>query len=170
MDLVEIGRDGSLSAETGPLPDVVRSAVESTVQLYSRVGWSRPWIGYLALEGGVCVGACAFTHAPREDAVEIAYFTFPGGEGRGVATRMAGRLASLARASAPEVAITAHTLPQENASTRVLRKLGFSLVGPAFHEEDGQIWTWRMVDTAPDGPGPAGAPAAAPLGRGERLR
>jgi [ribosomal protein S5]-alanine N-acetyltransferase len=170
MDLVEIGQDGALSAEAGPLPDVARSAVESTVQLYSKVGWSRPWIGYLALEGGACVGTCAFTHAPRDGVVEIAYFTFPGGEGRGVATRMAGRLVSLARASAPEVSITAHTLPHENASTRVLRKLGFLLVGPAVHEMDGQIWVWRMADTAPDRPAPASTPVPAPLGRQGRPR
>ena len=146
MNLAEIGRDGSLAAETGPLPDVARSAVDATVQLYSRVGWSRPWIGYLAFEGGECVGTCAFTHAPRDGAVEIAYCTFPGNEGRGIATRMAERLVSMARASAPEASVTAHTLPHENASTRILRKLGFALTGPMLHAEDGQIWLWRHVE------------------------
>lgn len=162
MNLVEIGPGGSLPAETGPLPDVARSAVGSTAELYSRVGWSRPWIGYLAFEEGRCVGTCAFTHAPRDGAVEIAYFTFPGNEGRGIATCMAGRLVSMARASAPLVSVTAHTLPMENASTRVLRRLGFALMGPMLHAEDGQIWLWRHGEAT------AGPPHDPPRGAPER--
>ncbi len=143
MNLVEICGDGSLAGETGPLPEATRPVIESTVQLYSRVGWTRPWIGYLAFEGGACVGTCAFTGPPRDGVVEIAYFTFPGHEGRGVATRMAGSLVSIARASAPGVSVTAHTLPTESASTRILRRAGFSFAGPSTHAEDGQIWVWR---------------------------
>ncbi len=127
---------------TRPLPEAARSVVESTVQLYSKVGWSHPWIGYLAFEGQECVGTCAFTSAPRDEVVEIAYFTFPNNEGRGVATRMAENLVSIAKMSAPRVSVTAHTLPTENVSTRILRKLGFELVGPKVHAEDGMIWVW----------------------------
>ena len=143
MKLVEICGDGSLAEETGPLPEITRSVIESTVQLYSRVGSTRPWTGYLAFEDGECVGTCAFASPPRDGVVEIAYFTFPGHEGLGVATRMAGRLVSIARLSAPDVSVTAHTLPGESASTRVLRKAGFSFAGPASHAEDGRIWVWR---------------------------
>jgi ribosomal-protein-alanine N-acetyltransferase len=143
MKLLAIDRDGSISEFAGQIPEVGQSAIESTVQLYSRAGWIQPWIGYLALEDGVCVGTCAFTSAPKNNVAEIAYFTFPGNEGRGVATRMAALLISLAKGSAPNVVVTAHTLPEENASTRVLRKLGFVLEGPRIHEEDGQIWVWR---------------------------
>jgi len=143
MKLVGIDRDGSFSPEKGPLPEIARSVVESTQQLYSRVGWSTPWIGYLAFEDGECVGTCAFTAAPAGGVVEIAYFTFPGHEGRGVATRMGERLVSMAGASAPEILVTAHTLPQESASTRVLLKAGFVFMTAAVHPEDGQIWIWR---------------------------
>ena len=97
--------------------------IESTVQLYSRVGWIPPWIGYLGFEDRDCVGTCAFTGPPRLGVVEIAYFTFPGHEGRGVATRMAEGLVSMARMSAPEVSVTAHTLRLENASTRTSKYL-----------------------------------------------
>jgi ribosomal-protein-alanine N-acetyltransferase len=143
MKLLAIDRDGAISGFAGQVPEVCQSAIESTVQLYSRVGWIQPWIGYLAFEEGGCVGTCAFTAAPKNNLVEIAYFTFPGNEGRGVATRMASLLISLASENAPNVVVTAHTLPNENASTRVLRKLGFILVGPRIHENDGQIWVWR---------------------------
>jgi RimJ/RimL family protein N-acetyltransferase len=149
MDLVEIDGNGLPAGGSRSLPPVAVSAVDSTVALYARAGWIRPWTGYLAFEEGACVGTCAFTHPPRDGVVEIAYFTFPGGEGRGVATRMAGLLVSLARAADPGVSVTAHTLPVENASTRVLQKVGFALVGPAMHAEDGPIWVWRLGGTAP---------------------
>ncbi|HEY5214223.1 MAG TPA: GNAT family protein, partial [Acidobacteriaceae bacterium] len=93
--------------------------------LYSRIGWMLPWIGYLAIEQDACVGTCAFTSAPKDGVVEIAYFTFPGYERMGVATRMAAFLVSLVKECAPEIVVTAHTLPEENVSTLVLRKLGF---------------------------------------------
>lgn len=143
MNLIAIDRDGTVSGFVGQISEIGRSAIESTVQLYARLGWTQPWIGYLALEDGMCVGTCAFTSAPKNNVAEIAYFTFPGNEGRGVATRMAALLISLAKGSAPKVVVTAHTLPEENASTSVLRKLGFVLEGPQIHEEDGQVWVWR---------------------------
>jgi [ribosomal protein S5]-alanine N-acetyltransferase len=140
--LVGINADGTLMEGTESLPEVARTVIESTVQLYSKVGWSHPWIGYLAFENEECVGTCAFTSAPKDGAVEIAYFTFPKKEGRGVATRMAEALVSIAKMSPLRVSVTAHTLPEENASTRILRKLGFGLVGPKIHAEDGAIWVW----------------------------
>jgi RimJ/RimL family protein N-acetyltransferase len=143
MILVGIKSDGALIEDKGPLPEAARSAIESTVQLYSRVGWNQPWIGYLAFENQECVGTCAFTSAPKDGVVEIAYYTFPNREGRGASTRMAESLLSIAGTSAPEVSVTAHTLPAENASTRILRKLGFEWVGPRVHAEDGTIWVWR---------------------------
>ena len=53
---------------------------------------------------------------------------------------------------APEVsAVIAHTLPERNASNRVLEKVGFHLDGEA--TEDGErVWRFRMsrpVDAAP---------------------
>ncbi|HEY5078225.1 MAG TPA: GNAT family N-acetyltransferase, partial [Opitutaceae bacterium] len=103
-----------------------------------------PWVAYLGMERDACVGTCAFTGPPREGRVEIAYFTFPGHEGRGVATRMAGELVAIARTAAPEVLVTAHTLQEEGASTRILRRLGFVLEGPLTHPRDGPIWVWSL--------------------------
>jgi ribosomal-protein-alanine N-acetyltransferase len=143
MYLAAINRDGTLTGFSGIVSAAGRSAIESTAQLYSRVGWVHPWIGYLAIERETCVGTCAFTHAPRENVVEIAYHTFPRYEGGGVASRMASSLVALVNEFAPEVVVTAHTLPEENASTRVLRKTGFEFAGPRVHEEDGAIWVWR---------------------------
>jgi ribosomal-protein-alanine N-acetyltransferase len=143
MILAPINRDGTVSGFAGCVSEIGNSAIQSTVQLYTRVGWALPWIGYLAIEQDACVGTCAFTSAPKGGVVEIAYFTFPGYERKGVATRMAAFLVSLAKERAPEIVVTAHTLPEENVSTLVLRKLGFVFSGPKFHEQDGHIWVWR---------------------------
>jgi hypothetical protein len=42
----------------------------------------------------------------------------------------------------------AHTLPREGASTAILRKLGFALVGSIDHPEDGSVWKWRETRNA----------------------
>jgi len=172
MILAPINRDGTVSGFTGAVSTIGQSAIQSTVQLYTRVGWLRPWIGYLAIEQGVCVGTCAFTSAPKDGVVEIAYFTFPGCERRGVASRMAAFLVSLAKESAPQATITAHTLPEENVSTRVLRKLGFVFVGPRDHEQDGRIWVWRHEDPIHQrnqSPDPTLASGTPPAGQESRL-
>ena len=62
---------------------------------------------------------------------EIAYFTFPEFEGRGIATAMARELLDLAKTAEPGIVVTAQTLPQHNASTRILEKLDFARAGTA---------------------------------------
>ena len=39
--------------------------------------------------------------------------------------------------------VRAHTLPQANASTRVLGKCGFTFTGPVEDPEDGLVWRWE---------------------------
>jgi len=144
MRLVEIREDGS-PAEAGPaVPSAGIEALAATALLYQRVGYRPPWIGYLAVVDQAAVGTCAFTGQPADNRVEIAYFTFPGHEGRGFATQMARTLVALAREASSEVLLTAHTLPRANASTRILGKLGFECMGPIEHPEDGTVWQWRL--------------------------
>jgi RimJ/RimL family protein N-acetyltransferase len=120
----------------------VAEVMAATAQNYARAGYCPPWIGYLAFEDHTCVGACGFKTLPVAGAVEIAYFTFPDHEGRGVATRMAQALIALARQSAPAITLRAQTLPAENASTAILKKLGFVCTGTVTHPEDGPVWDW----------------------------
>jgi len=106
-----------------------------------------PWGSYLALEGSArrLVGTCGFKGNPdAEGAVEIAYFTFPGDEGRGIATAIAARMVDLASDATPPIRIVrAHTLPEVNASGRVLTKVGFARVGEVIDPEDGLVWRWE---------------------------
>ena len=92
------------------------------------------------------VGACGFK-APPDAArtVEIAYFTFPPREGRGWGTTMARALTARALASAEVDSVIAHTLPETNASTRVLEKCGFRRDGKFVDPEDGPVWRWRST-------------------------
>jgi RimJ/RimL family protein N-acetyltransferase len=102
-----------------------------------------PWGSYIAWEAETPVGTCAFKHAPNEAGkVEIAYMTFPPFEGRGHATAMAGQLVEMARASGAKMAV-AHTLPEENASNRALRRNGFTFGGEVIDPEDGPVWRWE---------------------------
>ena len=102
-----------------------------------------PWGCYLAYEGATPVGTCAFKAAPDAfGTVEIAYMTFPAHERRGHATAMAAALADIAFAADASLAI-AHTLPEENASNRALRRNGFAYAGETIDPEDGLVWRWE---------------------------
>ena len=148
MELIAITENGELAKPVPSTPPVAAEVVEATTQLYRAVGYELPWIGYLAIENGTCVGACGFKSPPQNNRVEIAYFTFPGHESRGVATRMASELIRLALDKMPAVTVAAQTLPEENASTSVLKKLRFRLVGALEHPEDGLVWEWQLNDTS----------------------
>ena len=148
MELIAITEKGSLAKPVLSLPQVATEILEVTIQLYRAVGYEPPWIGYLAIEEGICVGTCGFKSPPQNNRVEIAYFTFPEHESRGVATRMASKLIRLAKQKMPELTVTAQTLPEKNASTSILQKLGFRLVGTVEHPEDGLVWEWQLGDTS----------------------
>lgn len=145
LELVPITRPGQPARDVPCLGVIARQSLEATAQWYRSAGYHPPWIGYLAVEGECCVGTCAFKTPPESDAVEIAYFTFPEYEGRGIATRMATELLRIAHREAPRLTITAQTLPEMNASTAILKKLGFGFDGARMHPEDGTVWNWRLA-------------------------
>ena len=90
----------------------------------------------------------AFVSAPRDGIVEIAYFTLPEFMGRGYATPTAKRLMGFARRAMPQIVLKAFTLPQVNASTRVLERLGFESTGLAHDDDAGEVWEWRTPVSA----------------------
>jgi ribosomal-protein-alanine N-acetyltransferase len=106
LRLVQIAHDGVPVEELGSLPAVAMEMCTATVSLYRRVGFNPPWIGYLALSGPEVVGTCSFTSQPHLGKVEIAYFTFPQFEGRGMATSMARALIEIAGTTGREIQVT----------------------------------------------------------------
>jgi RimJ/RimL family protein N-acetyltransferase len=93
------------------------------------------------------IGTCAYKGAPNENGeVEIAYFTFPPYEGRGYATAMACELIQKALHAPEAPTVIAHTLPEKNASGRVLTKAGMQYIGEHHDPEDGLVWHWQLRD------------------------
>jgi RimJ/RimL family protein N-acetyltransferase len=115
--------------------------------LLDKSSFCDPWIHGFALVhqvSGVVVGRCGFKGPPAEDgAVEIAYAVSPEYQGKGYATEAAAALAGYALSREPVRTVRAHTLPQQNASTRVLTKCGFRRVGEVIDPEDGLVWRWE---------------------------
>ncbi|HEY7447374.1 MAG TPA: GNAT family N-acetyltransferase [Vicinamibacterales bacterium] len=106
------------------------------------------WGGYFVVDEHTheVVGSCAFKSPPTEDGtVEIAYFTYPGFEGRGYATGMASKLIELASCSPDVRQVIAHTLPETNASTRILERVGMTFMGEVNDPADGRVWRWQVA-------------------------
>jgi GNAT superfamily N-acetyltransferase len=143
--LVACGSDGVPSEDLGELPDVIRETCEATVALYRRVGFIRPWIGYLAVHDDRVVGGGAFVGPPTDGKVEIAYFTLPDYEGKGMASRTASELVRLARGADRSIAVFAKTFPKANASTMILENLGFRNIGSVTDDEIGEAWAWLLT-------------------------
>ena len=143
MELIRIEKDGRPAEAIDEVSEYAQGVIGATTGLYETVGFEPPWVAYLAVDHGVCVGTCAFKSPPREGVVEIAYHTFPGHEGKGVATSMAALLTAKGRA-VDGITVTARTLPEESASTTILAKLGFDNVGEVEDPEDGTVWEWRL--------------------------
>jgi len=110
-------------------------------------GGPDPWHhGFFLAERarGEIIGTAGFKGPPDGDGmVEIAYGVVPSVEGRGYATEAAGALVRFAAADERVRLIRAHTLPELNASTRVLRKCGFVHIGEVIDSEDGPVWRWE---------------------------
>jgi ribosomal-protein-alanine N-acetyltransferase len=143
LELIEIRADGAPKGDLRSLSEFAVDACARTAAHYKRTGFSLPWISFLARCGSDIVGVCAFTAAPSDGRVEIAYHTFPPFEGRGMATAMVRELIRCARGADPDVELFAHTLAERNASNAILRKLGFEFVGQRRHCQEGEIWEWR---------------------------
>ena len=108
------------------------------------------WWMHFFLADGVLVGSGGFVGPPSDGTVEIGYEIAPAFRGRGYAT--AAARAMVAKAATTGVAmVIAHTLPTDNPSTRVLRKVGFTFAGEVATEADGTVWRWEQTSVQPSG-------------------
>lgn len=144
MKLFPIGRTGELPAGVVP-DDYLQMIVEMTVSHYAKTGFPKPWISYIAMDENEPTGVCGFKSEPFDGRIEIAYGTLPGHEGKGVATAMAMSLIQIAHLHDASLTLFAQTLPEENASTSILMKLGFTMTGEVQHPEDGTVWEWELA-------------------------
>jgi RimJ/RimL family protein N-acetyltransferase len=94
------------------------------------------------------VGACSYTGPPSTDGVvEIAYGIASSYQRQGLATLAAAELTRRAFADGRARIVCAHTLPEHNASTRILEKLGMTFVGFGNDPDEGPVWRWELPGT-----------------------
>jgi|SRR5450631_3549167 len=146
FSLVRCGADGHPLTPIAMVPETIVAAYAANADLYRRVGFVEPWVSYVAVDEGRAVGGGAFVGPPRENRLEIAYFTLKELEGRSYATRTATALVAIARNANPEIVITAFTLRETNASTKILQRLGLKLFGDAHDPDAGDVWEWRTQE------------------------
>ncbi|HUE72530.1 MAG TPA: GNAT family N-acetyltransferase [Pirellulaceae bacterium] len=90
------------------------------------------------------IGSVGFKGPPDADGmVELAYGIVPSFQGQGYATEAAQGTIAMALADGRVRLLRAHTLPEANASARVLTKCGFDFVGEVHDPEDGLVWRWE---------------------------
>ena len=115
-----------------------------------RLLWSeeeRGWWTYLPIHkrDNELVGSGGFKGRPTPDGtVEIGYEIAPRHRNKGLATEMTKGLVGIAFKNKRVRSVIAHTLGQENASTRVLQKCGFAMVDEINDPDDGLIWKWEL--------------------------
>lgn len=136
----------TLRIEVGAHRDWVAALVGHTASMPEAPASSPHWGGYMAVDAERrLAGFCAFKAPPNaRGEVEIAYTTVADREGRGIATAMAAALIDLVRTEQVVVTVLAHTLPEVNASGRILTKLGFARRGTVIDPEDGPVWRWEL--------------------------
>jgi RimJ/RimL family protein N-acetyltransferase len=117
---------------------------------YATSGSPPEWGPHLFFVGDVLVGAGGWKGPPVRGAAEIGYAVAPSRQGEGIAT--AAVLHFLAQGRARDLRqVIAHTLPVGSASTAVLRRCGFTMVGTVEDPDEGHVWRWEVVPDGGDG-------------------
>jgi ribosomal-protein-alanine N-acetyltransferase len=111
---------------------------------------SDPWqFGFAIIHkmDNVLIGICGFPAPPDSNGTaEIAYGIAPAYQRRGYATEAARALIDFATNDSRVITIRAHTLAEENASTRVLEKCGLKKIGDTIDPENGlAVWRWEKL-------------------------
>ncbi len=119
-----------------------QESLYASIDFYKKVGFQPPWICYYVQREDVLVGSAAFKGPPKAGVLEIAYGTFEPFRQQGVGAQICRLLVETALRTDPMLNITARTLPEENFSTRILRRNGFQLMGLVYDLEDGDVWEW----------------------------
>lgn len=93
---------------------------------------------------GQVIGTAGFKGPPdAAGMVEVAYGIVPAWQGKGCATAALKKLVAHAASDERVRLLRAHTLPVNNASTRVLTRNGFTKLGEVMDPEDGRVWRWE---------------------------
>lgn len=136
-----------LSADIAPgwldFPEVL----PKTLAAYAKDKGPTPWgtLFFLLDSPRTLIGWGGYKGPPRNGEVEIGYAIAPGYRSRGLATAAAKAMVTRAFADLSTEAVAATTLDEENASTAVLRKLGFKAAGIVADPDEGAVRKWRLL-------------------------
>ena len=119
---------------------------KSYPEYYFKTGYNPPWIGYFVINVGTVLGVGGFIGQPKDGKVEIAYGTFKEYEGQGIASFSCQQLISIAKATDPQIIITAKTSPEQNASTKILERNRFKFTRIVQDEGIGDAWEWVIME------------------------
>ena len=129
------------------MPEEIRQQISPNwLAMVEQADSASPWVHGFAIklrDSQRTVGECGFKGPPDESqAVEIAYAIEPDHQNNGYATESTQALVDFALTQDHVVQVLAHTLPENNPSTRVLAKCGFRFLGEITDPEDGIVWRW----------------------------
>lgn len=148
LELVQLSREETLARIAAMSVEDRKQLSPAWLALIENSRTAESWIdGFKIVEraGGTTVGSCGFKGPPDSDGtVEIAYGLAPEFQGKGFASEAAAALVSYAFSHEQVRLVRAHTLPEANASGKVLTKCGFGRVGDYIDPDDGMVWRWEQ--------------------------
>jgi [ribosomal protein S5]-alanine N-acetyltransferase len=103
---------------------------------------------FLAGDPPELVGWGGFKGPPRDGTVELGYEIAQSRRGHGLASAATRAMLGEAFADDSVTTVIAHTLPESNASTRVLEKAGFRFDGEA-QQNANPVWRYSLVRDSP---------------------
>lgn len=152
LELVLLTAEEVLAGIDAMSPAEKKHLSDDWLELVRNATSSDPWIHGFTItnrDDNVVVGQCGFKGPPSSGGiVEIAYAVRPDHQCQGYATEAAAALVAYAFTNDKVSSVRAHTLPEANASTRVLTKCGFRHVGEVMDPDDGLVWRWQKTDNA----------------------
>jgi [ribosomal protein S5]-alanine N-acetyltransferase len=148
LELVQQTKEQTLAAIEAMSPSDRAQVSPDYLERLRASASADPWLHGFAMvhrASGAVVGQCGYKGPPDSaGVVEIAYGVDPAHQSRGYATEAARAITAFALASGKVKVVRAHTLPEPNASTRVLTKCGFTRIGEVIDPEDGLVWRWDL--------------------------
>ncbi|MBV9007464.1 MAG: GNAT family N-acetyltransferase [Solirubrobacterales bacterium] len=94
-------------------------------------------------DDGALVGNGGWEGPPEQGTAELGYAVAPSRQRRGIATAVVREL--IQRASRAGLrAVSAHTLAEDNASTKVLERCGFTRTAELMDPDEGPVWRWEL--------------------------
>lgn len=121
-------------------------AIGTSYEVFKTFNSDPPWTGYFIIlkSENKLIGTCGYKGKPDVDHhVEIGYEIDKSYRNRGLATQAAKGLIDFAFNQNVK-GIKAHTLADENASVKILRKCKFSFSGEVSDPVDGNLWSWNL--------------------------